>query len=45
MKGLVNAQNERDNSFITRNLSKGNSEENLTQLNVEEMNIAKNNDS
>ena len=44
-EGTCKRPNERENSFITRNLSKGNNEENLTQLNVEEMNIAKNNDS
>ena len=44
-EGTCRRPNERENSFITRNLSKGNNEENLTQLNVEEMSIAKNNDS
>ena len=44
-EGTCKRPNEKENSFITRNLSKGNNEENLTQLNVEEMNIAKNNDS
>ena len=40
-EGTCKRPNERENSFITRNLSKGNNEENLTQLNVEEMNKRK----